>query len=137
MIVKDPSVAAKKWSTRAQAAGADYTSGVANTQKDQAALAVAAAPVWAQSVQTAAANGTFAKGVNKAGTAGWKAGVAAKGAQRYPQGVGAGGPNYQAGVTPYFTALSNLQLPPRGVKGTNMQRVQVVADALMKTKAAA
>jgi hypothetical protein len=135
MIVKDPGVAAKKWSARASAAAPDYGTGVANTQKDQAALAAASAPVWAAAVQNAATNGRFAAGLNKAGTAKWKAGVATKGAQRYGQGVGVAGPNYQAGVAPFFTVLSNLQLPPRGVKGTNMGRVQAVADALMKAKA--
>jgi hypothetical protein len=123
MVVKDPGVSAKKWSTRASGASGDYASGVANTTKEQA-------------VQAAAAQGRFAKGLQRAGTPAWKAGVATKGAQRYSQGVGVAAPNYQAGVAPYFTALGSLSLQPRGVKGTNMGRVQAVVDALMKTKAA-
>lgn len=136
IIVKDPSVAAKKWSTRANAASGDYTTGVANTQKDQAALAAEAAPLWAASVQAAAANGTFARRVTAAGTAKWKNGVATKGSQRYGQGVAASGNNYQTGVAPFFAALSSVNLPPRNPKGNNAQRSQMVVDALIKAKQA-
>lgn len=135
MIVKDLASSAKKWSTNAGNAGQNYTSGVASTQKDQAALAAAAAPVWAQAVSQAATDGRFASRVTEAGTAKWKSGVATKGATRYPQGVAAGGANYSSGVQPYFAALSALTLPARQVKGNNIARVQAVVAALMQTRA--
>lgn len=136
MNVKTPTASGTKWQTRASAASADYSSGVANTSTDQAAAAAAAAPVWAQAVQTAAANGTFAKNVLAAGTAKWKAGVAATGAQRYTQGVTNSSGKYVAGVTPYINALSSAQLPARQVKGNNAARSQAVVQLLMSTKAA-
>jgi hypothetical protein len=134
ITVKDPNVASAKWSTRAGAAASDYANGVANSQKDQAGDAAAAAPLWAASVQAAAANGTFAKHVLAAGTGKWKAGVASKGAQRYPQGVSTAKAAYATAVQPYFSAIANLTLPPRNVKGNNMARVQAVTDALIKTR---
>jgi hypothetical protein len=134
MIVKDPNTSATKWNLRAGAAAPAYASGVANTQKDQAALAASAEPTWAAAVQNAAANHTFSSQVLKAGTSAWKAGVATKGTARYPQGITAGQPAYVAGVTPYFSALSSLTLAPRGPKGSNIGRVQAVDDLLMATR---
>ena len=134
--IKDPTTISNKWATRAGAAAGDYTSGVNNPRTDQAQAAIAAAPVWAQSVQEAAANGSYQKGVAKAGTAKWQAGATSKGAQRYAPGVSAGKNNYVNGVTPYLNVLSNVTLPPRQVKGNNMARVQAVVDALRKQKLA-
>jgi len=135
MNIKTPTTAGAKWSTRASAASQDYASGVANTSTDQAAAAAAAAPVWAQAVQEAAANGRFAKNVLAAGTAKWKAGVAAVGSARFTQGVSNASGKYVSGVTPYFNALSSAQLPPRQVKGNNAARSQAVVTLLMATKA--
>jgi hypothetical protein len=132
--IKDPASVAAKWAKRASAAGADYTSGVNNPRTDQASAAAAAAPVWAQAVADAASRNAFAKGVNAAGTAKWQQAAASIGAQRYPQGVNAAQGNYASKEAPYLTALSNLTLPPRGVKGTNNARVQAVVDALRKVK---
>jgi hypothetical protein len=132
--IKDPATVAAKWAKRASAAGADYTSGVNNPRTDQASAAAAAAPVWAQAVADAASRNAFAKGVTAAGSAKWQAAAASIGAQRYPQGVNAAQGNYANKEAPYLTALSNLSLPPRGVKGTNNARVQAVVDALRKVK---
>ena len=137
MNIKTPAAAGTKWSTRASAASTDYANSVANTTSDQAGAAAAAAPVWAQSVQTAAANGTFAKNVLAAGTAKWKAGVASVGAVRFTQGVSSASGKYVSGVTPYFNALASLTLPARQVKGNNAARSQAVVQTLMATKAAA
>lgn len=134
MNVASPTAAGTKWVQRASAAAQTYTTAVATSNVDQAGLAAAAQPLWAAGVQQAAANGTFANAVQKAGTAAWKAGVAAKGSARYPGGVTAGQPKYQTNVAPYFAALSNLQLPARGVKGSNIGRVTAVDDALMAVK---
>jgi hypothetical protein len=134
MIVQNVNTAATKWNQRASAAAPAYTSGVANTTKDQAALAAAAEPTWSAAVQTAAANHTYSQQVLAAGTGAWKAGVASKGAARYPQGVAAGQPAYVTGVTPYFNALTQLTLAPRGPKGSNIGRVQAVDDAMIATR---
>lgn len=132
--IKDAATVAAKWAKRASAAGADYTSGVNNPRTDQAQAAAAAAPVWAQAVADAASRNAFAKGVTAAGTAKWQAAAASIGAQRYPQGVNAGQNSYATKEAPYLSALASLNLPPRGVKGSNNARVQAVVDALRKVK---
>jgi hypothetical protein len=135
MTVKDPAASGQKWSTRANGASNDYGTGVANSQADQAGLAAAAENIWAQSVAAAAAAGRFAKRVQAAGTAKWKAGVAKLGVQRYGQGVQGATGKYVAGVSPFFAALNSLSLPPRQTKGNNAARSQAVVAALMATKA--
>lgn len=135
MQVKDPTASSQKWSTRANGASTDYGNGVASTQADQAALAAAAAPVWAQATSEAAANGRFAKNVLAAGTAKWKAGVKNLGVSRYGTGVQGATGKYAAGVQPYFAALAALQLPARQTKGNNAARSNAVVQALMATKA--
>ena len=134
--VKSADAVATKWASRAGAAGADYASGVNGTTKDWAADTAGAAGAWAAGVQTAAANGSFAKGVNAAGTAKWKQKAANVGAARYPQGVAAAKPYYQTGITAVLQVLSGITLPPRGPKGDpgNYNRVTVVGTALRKMK---
>jgi len=134
--VKDAATVAKKWATRAGAAGQDYANGVNGTAKDWASDTAAAAPAWAAGVQTAAANGSFAKGVNAAGTAKWKAKASNVGAARYPQGVAAASQYYQNGIAGVLQVLSAITLPPRGPKGDpgNLNRVAIVTQALRKMK---
>jgi hypothetical protein len=136
MIVKDAGASATKWSARAAAAQGAYTSGVASTQKDQAALAAAAEPLWAANVAAAANAKRFSAGLNRATTSAWKAGVAAVGGTRYSQGVGNAQSKYQTRVQPYFAALAGVNLPARGPKGSNGPRVDAVVNALMAAKKA-
>jgi hypothetical protein len=137
VIVKDAGASAAKWSQRAAAAQGAYTTGVASSSKDQAALAAAAEPLWAQAVATAAANKRFSTRLQAVGTAAWKAGVATVGGTRYSQGVGAAQNKYQSGVQPFLSALSSVTLPARGPKGSNGARIDAVVNALMAAKKAA
>jgi len=132
--IKDVNTLATKFTTRAQAAAPDYKTGVMTTQNSQSNNAIAAAPVWAQAVQNAVTKGTYQKGLQKSGDSKWAANSAGIGATRYPQGVAGAGAAWAAGVTPYFTALQGLSLPPRQVKGQNIARVQAVDDLLSKVK---
>lgn len=132
--IKSVDTLAQKFVKRASAAGGDYATGVQNPKKDWAANTAASAPVYAQAVQEAVSRGAFQAGVNKAGNAKWQANAAGVGAQRYPQGISQAGPNWSRGVAPYLSALAGLDLPPRGVKGTNIARVAAVNDALHKVK---
>jgi len=136
IAVKDAASVAAKWNQRASAAGAAYTAGVNGTQKDWATDTAAASGSWAAGVQAAASNGSFAKGVNAAGTAKWKAKAANVGAARYPQGVAAAQPYYQAGIQSVLQTLQGVNLPPRGPKGDpgNINRVTAVTTALRKMK---
>jgi len=136
--IKDPGTLSKKWSTRAQAAQPDYVAGPANARVSQSAAAIAAAPTWQAAVSSADALKRFTGNLAKAGDAGWAAGVANKGAQRYAPGVQAAQSKWQANTSPYLQALSGLDLPPRGLRRSaqNLQRVAAVDAAMVATKAA-
>lgn len=134
--VKDAATVAAKWATRAGAAGGDYSKGVTGTSRDWAADTAAAQGAWGAGVQQAVASGSFAKGVNAAGTAKWKAKASGVGAQRYPAGVAAAQPYYQTGIGQVLQVLQGINLPPRGPKGDpgNINRVSAVTTALRKMK---
>jgi len=134
LTVKSVDAVVAKWKTNAGNAGNYYAQGVANTQKDWAGDTSAAAATWLAAVQQAGVN-AFTAGVSKAGTAKWKAKVAAKGASAYTAGISAAAPYYQAGIQAVLNVLAALQLPPRGPKGTNYNRVQLVDERLRQLKA--
>jgi hypothetical protein len=136
LTVKSIAAATAKWNSRASQAVGDYTNGVAQTQKDQAGLAEAAEPTWAQGVAAAAAAHSFSRGLARVGTAGWKAGVASKGAQRYAPGVTAGQTKYTSRFGPFLQVISGLTLSPRFPRGNpaNQQRSVDVQVALHKAR---
>lgn len=136
IATKDINTISSKWSTRAQAAGADYTAGVKSTSVDWAGATAAAAESWGQGVAQAVSDGRFAKGVTAAGTAKWQAAASSKGAQRYPQGVAGAQSNYQSGFAPYLSVIQNTTLPPRSPRGSpnNIQRVSAITAALHNKK---
>ena len=134
--VKSIGAAADKWAARAGVAVNDYTNGVANSTKDQAALAAQAEPTWAAAVAAAANAHTFAAGLNRAGTAGWKAGVASKGATRYAPGVLTAKPKFAARFGPFLQVIAGLDLGQRFPRGDarNQQRSVIVQTALHKAR---
>lgn len=136
ITTKDIGTIASKWSTRAQAAGADYSAGVKSTTKDWAGLTVAAADNFAAGVSQAVADGRFSKGVTAAGTGKWQAAAAGKGAQRYPTGVAAGQASFSTGFAPFLQVIQNVNLPPRSPRGSpnNIQRVSAITSALHQKK---
>lgn len=133
--IKSADQIAKKWVTRAGAAGADYVAGIQNPRRPQAQTAAAAAQSWAAGVQQAVQAGTFAKGV-LAGADKYLRNATGKGATRYPTGISAASGDFQAGLQPFLDVLSNLNLPPRAPKGdpSNLQRVAAVDTALRAKK---
>jgi len=136
ITTKDIGTIAAKWSTRAQAAGADYAAGVKGTTKDWAGLTVAAADNFAQGVTAAVADGRFAKGVSSAGTDKWRSAASGKGAQRFPTGVASGQPAFSTGFAPFLQVIQNVNLPPRSPRGSpnNIQRVSAITSALHQKK---
>jgi hypothetical protein len=130
--VKDPATVMQKWTTRAAAAVNDYKAGAASPKASQSASAIAAAPLWQQAVQSPAALTAFQSGLRSSGDQGWLNGVNNKGAARYPGGIQAGATKFQNNITPYLQAISGLNLPPKGIRGSaqNINRVQAVAQAL-------
>lgn len=78
-----------KWQARSSAASGDYAAGVANTDKDPTALAIAAIPRMRQRVIEAIDSGKVANGLRRVGKTGWQAAVAAKGSANYASGISA------------------------------------------------
>jgi hypothetical protein len=124
----------QKWASRSAAASSDYGAGVAAPRRPWAASAAAAADTHKLATEQALADGRYAKGVNKAGDAAWQAGVNNKGKGRYASGVSVAANKYQTNFAPFAAAISSANLPPRGPKGTNYQRVQAIGDVLLAAK---
>lgn len=127
-----------KWKTRATAAAPDFKAGVQNPRRDWAAATKGAEAAYTAGVQAAITNKSFSKGVDHAGTDKWQRNASTKGADRYAAGVSASGDNYKNGFAPYASALANVNLPPRGAKGSdaNYNRSKAVGQALHTTKQA-
>lgn len=130
--MKTASQSAQKFVERASAASGDYVSGAEQTTKDQAALAAAAAPIYAQAVQQAITKGSYAKGLQKAGKQAWLTGVKTKGGERFAGGVSASMSKYATNSAPFDSARAAANSLPRGLKGseTNLARVKAVVTAL-------
>jgi len=133
-----PSIAiiGERWSRRSAGASPDYEAGVTTTTRDWGAATVAAAGAFKAGVTAAAAAGRFEKGVAKAGTAKWRKNAIAKGPARYAQGVQVAQPEFQSGFAPYLEAISRVDLPMRGPRGSaqNYGRVQPIGNALNALK---
>jgi hypothetical protein len=115
MAIKTAQEVTQKWTTRTSAAAPDYAKGVAETDKDPTALAIAAGPRYLANVQAAFQSGKWANGLRRAGKAGWQAAVASKGQQNFANGVNAA----EAKVLDAFTKLlafeQNLQNQVNGM----------------------
>jgi hypothetical protein len=127
---------ADKWSRVTATRQQDYAAGVQNPRKDWAGQTAAAQQAWSDGVQGAAAKGSFAAGVNKAGTPKWQRKATTLGVQRWPTGVQQSAPDFNAGFDKFRQVIMNTQLPPRGPKGApqNALRSQVMAQALHDAK---
>lgn len=134
--LKDTATIARKFASRAQAAGGEYKAGVDTTAVDWAAVTNAAGDSYEAGVTQAIGRKAFQKGVSAAGTAKWKEKSSGIGASRYGQGVAGAEQAYAQGFDKYANVLKGLSLPPRAPKGSpqNLQRVQAVADALHRAK---
>lgn len=89
MAIATAQEVAAKWKQRTAAAAQDYADGVAKTDKDPTALAIAAGPRLLQNFTQAFNSGKWANGLRRTGKQGWQAAVAAKGATNFSNGVNA------------------------------------------------
>ncbi len=130
--IKDVGTLATKFVNRAAGAVADYKAGVMAPKASQSANAIAAAPLWQQAVSSPAAVARFTSHLRAAGDAAWQAGATGKGADRYPGGIRAAQQKWATNVGPFLAAIASLNLPPKGIRGSdsNIARVAAVASAL-------
>jgi len=133
---KDAATIAQKFKTRAAAAGPDFLSGAVSGAANWEAHTTAANDTYKQAVTAAAAANRFAKGVQGKGGKLVK-NLQAVGQARYTQGVTNAADAYATGMAPVLQTLNSISLPPRGVKGTNQERANVVATRLRAMKVGA
>ena len=100
---------AQKWVQRTSAAAQDYAAGVASTDKDPTALAIAAGQRYIQNVTNAFNNGTWANALRKAGKTGWQQAVASKGVTAFSNGVSAAESKVAEAFGPLLAFESTLQ----------------------------
>lgn len=134
--IKSMSASSDKWVRRAGQASSDYKAGVTSPRRSWAEATVEAKDAQAEGVQNAIANGSFEKGVQKAGNSKWARKATTVGAQRFGPGVAAAKGDYEAGFAPYSQVISGITLPPRGPKGDprNYERSKIIGDALHEAK---
>lgn len=130
-------VIAAKWATVTPQRSGDYEAGVNNPKSSWQANTLASADAWKAGIQQAIQQGSFSKGVNRAGNAGWQDGAVNKGVPRWGQGVALAQEKYQAGFAPYADAIRRTTLPPRYARRDprNLERVKAIVDALSRVKA--
>lgn len=123
---KTPQEALSKWQARVSGAQQYYTAGI-QASKDWAGAATAAAPARDAGLQAAIASGSIDRGINRLGTAGWRAKTMAKGPQNWAAAVAQAGPAYMQGLQRAYTyldqadqAVSNM---PRGTFQENIARM--------------
>lgn len=134
--MKSASSSASKFVERAGAATGDYVTGSQQTTKDQSVNAIAAAPNYAAGVQAAITRGSYAKGLQASGKAGWLKGITEKGQNRFGEGVASGASKYAQNSGKYDAARGAADALPRGPKGSeaNFARAKAVGQALRKQK---
>jgi len=125
---------AEKFARNASNASGDYLAGAQSPRRSQSAAAIAAEPNYESGVTAAISRKAYSTGLRKAGDGKWQKGIQDVGRARYQQGVAAAKDEYSSGFAPYASVLSGLTLQPRGPKGTNYGRVQMVGDALRAKK---
>jgi len=134
--IKPLARSSEKWKRQSQTAQPEYVAGVTGTKKDWAQNTGAAAANYETGVQSAIADQRFQRGVQAAGTSKWRNNTLAKGPARWADGIAKSIGNYEKGFAPYQQAIEQIDLPPRGPKGSpqNIQRVAAIADRLHQVK---
>lgn len=134
--VKDVGAAAEKFKQRATAAQGDYGKGVAGAGADWEAKSAASEELYKSSVIEAAGKGRYGAGVRGSASK-YQTNASTLGPQRYASGIGNAQPAYAQAMGPVLQTIAGLNLPPRGVKGTNSERSNIVATALRRMKVGA
>lgn len=134
--IKDLREISQKWARVTPQRAGDYAAGVKNPRRDWGQETAAASDRYAQGVTEAINNGSFERGVTKAGTEKWQRKASSVGAQRFGPGVQAAQGDYEQGFAPFAEVIRNTNLPPRFPKGDprNIERVSAIAEALHSKK---
>lgn len=131
MARKSVSDAVAKWQQRVSQSGQFYTAGVQNPGVDWAGPAVAAGARRDAGLQQAMADGRIDAGIQRAGTAKWRANAISKGAQAWTTNTPKAAPAFSAGlqrVYGYFNAAD--QAVASMPRDTREQRIARASEFL-------
>ncbi len=132
----DPNAVAQKWANRLGAATADIQKGVQAVQQSPTAAAAQRQDAYVAGVQRAAANGKWARGLNRVSLQQWQQAMIQKGLQRVGPGSQAAIPKMAAFMSqfgPYLDQLKQaLSTMPRGDINANKARAAFAIDFLSK-----
>jgi hypothetical protein len=133
--VKTAAQAAAAWQASAGTAAANYQAGINGYNGDWAGTTVNAYSNWVSGLANAQAQGLWQRGVQAAGTAGWKSASVAK-VGNYSTGFTAGAGEYTQAIGKVMNALNNIvpSLPPRGTFDQNKLRATTLMDSLHALK---
>ena len=134
--IKSIAAIQEKWGRVTPGRTEDYTLGIKNPKRDWAQAASAAKESHKAAMVAAGAADSYAKGVNKAGSARWQDRAIRKGPARFAEGVIVGAADYGTAFQPYADAIKATTLPVRFPKGDlrNLDRVKIISQALRKKK---
>lgn len=133
--MKTAQQAAANWVNSAGRAATDWQEGVNNYSGDWAGATTRQQSVMSNNWNASVANGTWANGVNRVGTQGWKSATTSK-AANYSTGFQAGASKQAAAISKILAAEANIvgSLPPRGDYNANKARATAVMDGLHALK---
>lgn len=133
--MKTAAQAAAAWQASAGTAAANYQAGINGYNGDWAGTTVNSYNNWVSGLANAQSQGLWQKGVQAAGTSGWKSASVAK-VGNYSTGFTAGANEYTSAIGKVMGALQNIvpNLPPRGTFEQNKVRATTLMDALHAQK---
>lgn len=133
--MKTAAQAAANWQASAGQAAANWTAGINGYNGDWAGQTINGYQNWVSGLANAQAQGLWQRGIQAAGTGGWKSASQAK-AANYSTGFQAGSGEYTQAIGKVMNALANIvpNLPPRGTFEQNKVRATTLMDALHAQK---
>jgi hypothetical protein len=133
--VKTAAQAAANWINSAGRAQTDWIAGVQAYSGDWASATTNQQSVMLQNVTTAISNGTWAAGVRRVGTTGWKSRTVDKQAS-FGTGFTAGASRQASAIAKILQAEASIvsSLPARGTFDQNKMRATALMDALHALK---
>lgn len=133
--MKTAQQAAANWAASAGRAATDWAQGVQSYNGDWAGATTSQQATLLQNVTTAISNGSWARGVQRVGTQGWKQATVDK-SSNYTTGFQAGASRQAASIAKIIAAEQQIvaSLPPRGSYEQNKARSTSVMDQLHALK---
>jgi hypothetical protein len=133
--VKTAAQAAANWIGSAGRAQTEWASGVQGYSGDWAGATTRQQSAMLTNLTQAISNGSWAAGVNRVGTAGWKSRTVDKGSN-FATGFQAGASRQASAIAKILQAEASIvgSLPPRGTFEQNKLRATAVMDSLHALK---